>query len=620
MEFGSLDASLSFDQQLAAFAHDANQRDSFSPYEASDDGSQRRAAKVARQARGACRRCKKLKMKCEYTDESGPCTRCRTNEHSCEVEPRRHTSQKNARSALLRQVQKKDALIASLLQHLYTTMAVGEPQTPDSDGSMNLEADDEQEAQASGSRAKQEPQPENLPSASPGAPQHHAAPSMTPEAFAQACMNLEFVQSTAIRVEEIDGLFHTFFSRMNAQINLLDPALHSPRQLLQRCPFLFTTVCAITAKHLPRPGAYAQAMACARKAAAEALISNRKTVEMCQAYILLGQEFTPLAPSWEEDRSSLFQGLALRLALDLNLGGRSAALPVVERRNRERTWICCAWLDWIGAMQSGRAISFPDDSVLRRIGSWYTEQGALPGDVHLCAAVELLRVVRRFADLFTNGDSDSGVNGDAMIRVFDEAVSSVIDDWNQRIERVRNPDPLSKARSHALNFLYHYCKLRMLSMIIERCTVTNEQPTESCYLKCWHTGLAALTEVVDHIAPSGFLQYAPDPFLKFSALSAAFTLRLLAPRFSPMISPDSRLVATDLIDRLIAVFEVDSPQGVMAPQVYAQALRGLMLQYAREGGTGSFGALTPTSEAGLSVTMERRLFEALDSSAVVSFA
>ncbi|KZV89370.1 hypothetical protein EXIGLDRAFT_838560 [Exidia glandulosa HHB12029] len=606
-----------------------------SPYDASDDGSPRRT-KLPRHARGACRRCKKLKMKCEYTDESGPCTRCRTNEHACEVEPRKHTSQKNARSALLRQVQRKDALIASLLRHVYSTMAAGQQMGAEERGHRDdedesMQADDEQQ----GPVGLTATHPESAASSSRSSATGHDASSvkrdpstlpapMPASAYKQACSQLDLVRSGAVGVDEIESLFSIFFSHINAQISLLDPALHAPRQMLHRCPFLFTTVCAVAAKHLPRPGAYSQAMACARRAAAEALISNRKTVEMCQAYILLG-EFAPLAPTWEEDRSSLFRGLAIRLALDLDLSHPPEPdLAPLEKRNLQRTWFVCAWLDWMSAMQSGRTISFPDDALLRSSSTWFAQSAGMPSDAHLCASVDLLRVVRRFADLFSGagaGDDGGGVNVDAMIRVYDEAVTSVLDEWRRRIQRVRTAtDPMFSFRTHVLVFLYHYCKLRMLSVILERSVQSTEPASEACYLRCWHTGLAAVTEIVDEIAPSGNMQFSPDQLVKYTALAAAFTLKLLAPRFAAYVSPSTKHVAVELVERLVGVLEADSPgpQGPLASQLYAQALRGLLLQYGREGISMSPGpGTTNDSVAGLN-TMEKQLFSVLDAS--IAFA
>lgn len=52
----------------------------------------------------------------------------------------------------------------------------------------------------------------------------------------------------------------------------------------------------------------------AKSAAANALIDGWKSVELCQAYILMSIYAVP-ARRWEEDRSWLYTGLAIRFAL-----------------------------------------------------------------------------------------------------------------------------------------------------------------------------------------------------------------------------------------------------------------------------------------------------------------
>jgi hypothetical protein len=52
----------------------------------------------------------------------------------------------------------------------------------------------------------------------------------------------------------------------------------------------------------------------AKRAAANALVDGGKSVELCQAYILMSIYAVPV-PRWEEDRSWLYAGLAIRCAL-----------------------------------------------------------------------------------------------------------------------------------------------------------------------------------------------------------------------------------------------------------------------------------------------------------------
>lgn len=115
-------------------------------------------------------------------------------------------------------------------------------------------------------------------------------------------------------------------------ISLLEPKLHTPTLTFSRCPFLFTVglsficllgwqfhtdgqyiVCAISLRYSEKREVYPIAMHFAKSAAANAMIDGYKSVELCQAYILLSIYAVP-ARRWEEDRSWLYTGLAIRWA------------------------------------------------------------------------------------------------------------------------------------------------------------------------------------------------------------------------------------------------------------------------------------------------------------------
>ena len=73
-------------------------------------------------------------------------------------------------------------------------------------------------------------------------------------------------------------------------------------------------VCAVSSRYYrEKSEIYPIAMHFARHAAANALIDGWKSVELCQAYILLNTYGVP-AKRWEEDRSWLYIGLAIRFA------------------------------------------------------------------------------------------------------------------------------------------------------------------------------------------------------------------------------------------------------------------------------------------------------------------
>ena len=77
--------------------------------------------------------------------------------------------------------------------------------------------------------------------------------------------------------------------------------------------FRLNLVCAIASRFYPnaRKGLYEQLMSYAQLAAGTALISGPKNVETVSAYILLSLYPVPMR-RWEEDRTWLYLGLAIR--------------------------------------------------------------------------------------------------------------------------------------------------------------------------------------------------------------------------------------------------------------------------------------------------------------------
>jgi hypothetical protein len=169
-------------------------------------------------------------------------------------------------------------------------------------------------------------------------------------------------------------------------IALLDPVLHTPASTFARCPFLFTVgafddlpiglkqaltfsspVCAVSSRYYPEKSKiYPIAMHFAKYSAANALIDGWKSVELCQAYILMSAYAVP-ARKWEEDRSWLYAGLAIRLATDLNVhqvpSNKFKGNEKQEREllNRTRAWIICFNLDRSIATQFGKPTTIKED-------------------------------------------------------------------------------------------------------------------------------------------------------------------------------------------------------------------------------------------------------------------
>jgi hypothetical protein len=71
-------------------------------------------------------------------------------------------------------------------------------------------------------------------------------------------------------------------------------------------------VCAISSRFYDeKPEIYHMALHMAKASAANAFLDGWKTVEMCQAFLLMAS-YMPPAKRWDEDRTWFYSGLAFR--------------------------------------------------------------------------------------------------------------------------------------------------------------------------------------------------------------------------------------------------------------------------------------------------------------------
>ncbi|KAF7318088.1 hypothetical protein HMN09_00316700 [Mycena chlorophos] len=407
--------------------------------------------------------------------------------------------------------------------------------------------------------------------------------------------------------EDVDKLFDIFWTRVNPFIALLDPVLHTPASTFARCPFLFTVICAISSRYYAEKSEiYPIAMHFAKHSAATALIDGWKSVELVQAYILMSIYAVP-ARRWEEDRSWLYTGLAIRLATDLNLHqvptGKAALQNKGNERlereqlNRTRVWMICFNLDRSTATQFGKPATIKDDYIMRH-GSeetWYTKSPFNSTyDIHMCCYTALLRLVARFHDdIFSDPTSPTGLNKRVDFRsvtlAHDAKLERFAEEWGQRLTRDSDPnDRKCIFRCKLFPFLVAYSRLVMFSFGFQQAYQRGLKPADHIFFtKCLESAKGVVRGMVDGLAPTGFMRYSPDGHFIFSCFAAAFLMKLLKPEFSHLLPKDEENEVFNLIGRLIQT--LSSPEIAIddrhTPKLYARFLAGLLSKHRREGAT-----------------------------------
>ncbi|GLB42696.1 putative fungal specific transcription factor [Lyophyllum shimeji] len=400
--------------------------------------------------------------------------------------------------------------------------------------------------------------------------------------------------------EDVDKLFEIFYNRLNPFLSLLDPALHTPASTFARCPFLFTVICAVSSRYYAEKSEiYPIAMHFAKHSAANALIDGWKSVELCQAYILMSVYAVP-ARRWEEDRSWLYTGLAIRIATDLNLHQVSTTKPQNEKQEREilnrtRVWMICFNLDRSTATQFGKPSTIKEDYIMRNAKDWYKKSKYnLPYDVHLCAYSALLRIVAKSHDeIFSDPSSPTCLNKQVDFRSVtmnhDAQLTRYHEEWTKRFAESSDPnDPGSVFRCSLLPFLVGYSRLVMFSFGFQQAYQRGIQPGDHVYFsKCLDAAKSVIRNMIEGLAPSGYMRYAPDGHFIFASFASAFLLKLLRPEFSSLLTKEQETEIFDLIGRLIQT--LSSPEIAIddrhTPKLYARFLAGLLSKHRRDGAT-----------------------------------
>ncbi|KAF7305162.1 hypothetical protein MKEN_01231400 [Mycena kentingensis (nom. inval.)] len=424
--------------------------------------------------------------------------------------------------------------------------------------------------------------------------------------------------------EDVDRLFEIFYTRLNPFTALLDPVLHTPASTFARCPFLFTVICAISSRYYPEKSEiYPIAMHFAKHSASTALVDGWKSVELCQAYILMSLFAVP-ARKWEEDRSWLYAGLAIRLATDLNLHQVAAAKPPkagapvneraeLERLNRARVWQICFIVDRSTATQFGKPATIKDNYILRYGGDdWYKKSPFnSPYDVHICGYASLLRLISSFHDdIFSDPVSPTGLNKNADFLAITMRHAAKLDqfteEWRNRFDRDSDPNNGQCAlRTMLMPFTVAYSRLVMFSFGFQQAYRRGLQAHDHIFFtECLESAKSVVRCMVEDLAPHGFMRYAPDAHFTFTAFASAFLMKLLKPEFAHLMSQEEEKRVFNLIGRLIQT--LSSPEVAIddrhTPKLYARFLAGLLSKHRRDGASvGRMQAHSPPSHQSATV-------------------
>ncbi|KAJ1308658.1 hypothetical protein OPQ81_004352 [Rhizoctonia solani] len=390
-----------------------------------------------------------------------------------------------------------------------------------------------------------------------------------------------------VSTEEVLELFDIYFDHLNPQSGLLERGFHTPSMVCSRSPFLLTTICSIAAKfYSKKHELYLKLGAIAKKLAFSVPERGYKSVEIVQAYILLSLWGSGPVERYEQDKTWLLLGLAIRMATDLNLHRKSqlqlddsaeSRARAREIRNRERTWLVCYILDRSLSAQMGKPHSIKEDFVIRNAGQWWKQPDALVQDAGVVAYLEMQRILSRSLDfLYSGTQSASGLQTDCDYLLVIKTIESQLQAWNDDWEYIRKNDrsPTAEYRSLASAFYYHYAMLVVNSFGLQNAMERSRVDIGHFFSRCHTSAMSCALVVRDELAPRGYMRHSPDSHFVFTSYAVLTLLKLIRPEFSTFL--DSEKKTLQLVNDIADVLEQIAANPYHTPALYSTFLRALI--------------------------------------------
>lgn len=404
------------------------------------------------------------------------------------------------------------------------------------------------------------------------------------------------LRSGLITIDEARKLIQIYWDYMNLSVSLLDPVIYTMEYLVVHSPFLFTVICGIASRfYTEKPGLYQKAMHFARLAAGTALIGGQKSVDVVHAYILLALYPVP-SRKWEDDRSWIYLGVAIRIAMDLNLHHPVTAKPRDEMHarvmlNRTRAWLNCFNLDRSTGSQYGKGpIISNTDYVANRSDEWWNSSpyNMRGFDIQIACYNADLTIMGRFRnEIHSDPNSPTGLNknldvADLASRVDDE-LAQTWSMWSQRIREHTDPnDRQCKFRNGLLRLAYSYARTTVLSWGFQYAFGKSNLGRDVDLLnRCLRAAMDVLAAILDEIAVPEqkiFLRHGPEAQSVFVTFACAFLIKLLQPRYSSYLDRNQRQQIRDRVQQVIDL--LGSPEVAIddqhSPKLYSRFLKNLL--------------------------------------------
>ncbi|KAH9951891.1 hypothetical protein B0H21DRAFT_3003 [Amylocystis lapponica] len=383
---------------------------------------------------------------------------------------------------------------------------------------------------------------------------------------------------------EIRSLFNTYFEKVNPSLPILDEKLQTPERLIVTSSFLFTVICALASVHdVRRPKLHRLAMELVMDDATEALREGIKTVETCQAYLLLS--IFPLPnKNLTDDRRLLLMSIAARLAQELKLDQPPS--PSCEERlslNYTRTWFAIVCLDKTYAIQFGRPVIVQRSGYIAGITrTWYNStKSNTRYDVHICAYTELHLLAAEFWQTHDRDCTEAREDLDEMSTAieYDKKMTDLASHWCHIF--YQSPDASDSnwlLSTDTIKVVVAHLRLAILSAGFQT-VVKQGAPLDPQILNtCVQLAKSILRNTIESFYPAGMLPFIFEAHYLYIAFAAAFLINLRESRFFSLLHPRLQPTIVEDVEKLIDILSSNEvaldPQ--RTPYIFSRFLASLL--------------------------------------------
>nr|ODN92572.1 hypothetical protein L203_00851 [Cryptococcus depauperatus CBS 7841] len=388
---------------------------------------------------------------------------------------------------------------------------------------------------------------------------------------------------TIVTREEIGELFDIFFDNMWYHVPLVYREFHTPDLVLQRSQFLCTVICAIAARfYHHKPEIHHQLSTYAKRLAFEVPSRGYKSVEVVQAYLLLSLWTLGPEKTFEQDRTWLMLGMAIRMATDLNLHRKSimSNLDTEEGRardleiiNRERCWLHCFVLDRSLSAQMGKPYSLREDYIIRSScePAWYQQKFSLPSDRNLSAYVALQQIMSRAIDsIYSSTTTISGLRHDCDYMLIVRSAHEELRRWSIDSQNMRRVKKLLCRAS----FYFAYSTLVLYSFGLENAIERARMDISFFLTNVYEAATKVCMVVKEEFLPKGWLPYLPDTNFVMCSYALLSLLKLLKPELRSY--HDSEEAIFKLVSEVADILEDCAVGPSHQPAIYSAFIREIV--------------------------------------------